>query len=174
MFLWMGVVAILMISITGCSAKNGRGDADLQPTKEGVVVSASDEEEVKADVDDVRPDPDGEPLFDFYTKPSDWPKSVPIMNDFKVMVYEWSDDEMLAKGYGDVSIIRASNYYTNAQKIHVSSSQWEQNPDVPSITKGPQQTFNYIGKGESLHVFLEEVDADSLYFELVFEPANKK
>lgn len=150
------------------------GERGFATDKEEAAVSASAEEEAKTDSGDVRPDPDEEPLFDFYTKPSDWPKSVPIMNDFKVMVYEWSDDEMLAKGYGDVSIIRANNYYTNALKINVSSSQWEQNPNVPSITEGSQQTFNYIGNGESLHVFLEEVDADSLYFELVFEPANKK
>lgn len=177
MFLWMGIVAILMVSITGCSAKNGRGDADSQPTKEEAIVSSDAEEETTVeeaadDNDDVRFDPDQEPLFDFYTKPSDWPKSVPIMNEFKVMVYEWSDDKMLAMGHGDVSISRASNYYTNAQKIHVSSNQWEQNPDVPSITEGSQQTFNYIGNGESLYIFLEEVDSDNLYFELVFEPAS--
>lgn len=116
--------------------------------------------------------PEREPLFDFYSVPSDWPWVVPLMNEFQVTIYDWSDEEMYAAGYGNVSMSRAGNYYTNAQKIHVSSNIWEQDPENPSVTEGRNQVFHYVGGGNALSVVLLESSDNCLYFELYFQPAS--
>lgn len=115
--------------------------------------------------------PERDPLFDFYNVPSDWPRVVPLMTEFQVTIYDWSDEEMYAAGYGNVSMSRAGNFYTNAQKIHVSSNIWEQDPENPSVTEGRNQTFHYVGGGNTLSVVLLESGDNSLYFELYFQPA---
>lgn len=116
--------------------------------------------------------PERDPLFDFYSVPADWPRVVPLMNEFQVTIYDWSDKEMYAAGYGNVSMSRAGNYYTNAQKIHVSSNIWEQDPENPSVTEGRNQVFHYVGEGNALSVVLLESSDNSLYFELYFQPAS--
>lgn len=111
-----------------------------------------------------------EPLFDFYTIPSDWPKGwiVPLMNEFKVTAYEWSAEVMYAAGYGDVSMSRASNFYTNALRIHVSTNIWEQDPQNPSDTEGEEQVFNYVSGEKTLKVLLRETDNNRIEFELYY------
>lgn len=112
--------------------------------------------------------PEQDVLFDMYTIPADWPRVVPIMSEFMVTIYERTDDGMYTAGYGNVSMSRASNYYTNAQKIHVSSNIWEQDPEVASVTEGANQTFVYIADGHSMTVNLIESDETSLYFEIYY------
>lgn len=112
--------------------------------------------------------PEQDVLFDMYTIPADWPRVVPIMSEFMVTIYERTDDGMYAAGYGNVSMSRASNYYTNAQKIHVSSNIWEQDPEVASVTEGVNQTFVYIADGHSMTVNLIESGETSLYFEIYY------
>lgn len=116
--------------------------------------------------------PEREPLFSFYNLPSDWPRVVPLMNEFQVTIYDWSDEEMYAAGYGNVSMSRANNYYTNAQKIHVGSNIWEHDPEKPSVTEGPHQVFHYVGEGNALSVVLLESGDNSLYFELYLHPVS--
>ncbi len=77
---------------------------------------------------------------------------------------------MYAAGYGNVSMSRANNYYTNAQKIHVGSNIWEHDPEKPSVTEGPHQVFHYVGEGNALSVVLLESGDNSLYFELYLHP----
>ncbi len=110
------------------------------------------------------------PLFDFYNLPSDWPKGwvVPLMNEFKVTAYKWSGNAMYAAGYGAVSMSRASNYYTNAQKIHVSTNIWEQDPENPSDTEGVEHVFHYVSERKNLKVVLRETDRNRIYFELYY------
>ncbi|NLO62745.1 MAG: hypothetical protein GX099_04870 [Clostridiaceae bacterium] len=112
--------------------------------------------------------PEQDVLFDMYTIPADWPRVVPIMSEFKVTIYERTDDGMYTAGYGNVSMSRANNYYTNAQKIHVSSNIWEQDPEVASVTEGVNQTFVYIADGHSMTVNLIESGDTSLYFEIYY------
>lgn len=112
--------------------------------------------------------PEQDVLFDMYTIPADWPRVVPIMSEFKVTIYEHTDDGMYTAGYGNISMSRASNYYTNAQKIHVSSNIWEQDPDNASVTEGANQTFVYIADGHSMTVNLIESGETSLYFEIYY------
>lgn len=116
--------------------------------------------------------PEQDVLFDMYTIPADWPRVVPIMSEFKVTIYERTEDGMYAAGYGNVSMSRASNYYTNAQQIHVSSNIWEQDPDNASVTEGANQTFVYIADGHSMTVNLIESGETSLYFEIYY--SNEK
>ncbi len=113
-----------------------------------------------------------EPLFDFYTIPANWPRVVPIMSEFQVTYYEWTEDTMHAKGYAKLELIRAINYYTNALKKHVSSSIWEQDPDKPSNTEGEKIAFNYAGEGNKLTIELEEQADGYVFFELIYAKAE--
>ena len=184
LFLWMGIMAFLMILVSGCSAHDDRAIVSPQPTEKGGIGDMSSGEKPSGqqteqeDVDGpggMTPiGPKGDLLFDIYNLPLDWPRAVPLMTDFKVMIYQWYDDEMYVAGYGNVSMSRASNFYTNAQKILVSSNIWEQDPQNPSVTEGPEQVFFYIGKGNTLSVALFESGDNGLYFELYFRPATKE
>lgn len=114
---------------------------------------------------------ESEVLFNMYTIPADWPRVVPIMSEFQVTAYEWTDSGMYAAGYGDVTMSRANNYYTNAQKIYVSSNIWEQDPSVASVTDGTNQVFNYIGEGQTMSVVLVENGENRVAFEIYYKPA---
>lgn len=114
---------------------------------------------------------ESEVLFNMYTIPADWPRVVPIMSEFQVTAYEWTDSGMYAAGYGDVTMSRANNYYTNAQKIYASSNIWEQNPEVASVIEGKNQVFNYIGEGQTMSVILVEDGENRVTFEIYYEPA---
>ena len=70
--------------------------------------------------------------------------------------------------FGNMSISRANNFYTNAQKKHFSSNIWGQDPATPSITEEPRQVFHYIGERHKLSVFLMESSDNILYFKLYF------
>lgn len=170
-------VVLLSFLVSGCLADSTQPDVQ-EPTKDASSEghSAIEQELSQEDVDGpggMTPlGPEKDPLFDFYSVPADWPRVVPLMTEFQVTDYEWSDEEMYAAGYGNVSISRASNFYTNAQSKHVSSNIWEQNPDAPSVVEGSQQAFNYIGEGSTLSVLLIEGGENSLYFELYFSPAR--
>ncbi|HZW97833.1 MAG: hypothetical protein GX834_01475 [Clostridiaceae bacterium] len=185
-FLWTAIMVFLIVSVLGCSANNDKPSETTNPTKEestedtgsGEDPSGKQEEPAEQTEEVEEPgvsmpfDLEDEPLFNMYTIPTDWPRSVPLMTEFNVMIYEWSDDGMFAAGHGNVSMSRANNFYTNAQKIHVSSNIWEQDPSNPSITEGEEQVFNYIGEGNEMTVFLVEIGTESLFFEIHFQPAN--
>ena len=175
--IFVTLVVLLIIFASGCLA-NGVQLGVQEPAKDANSEghSAIEQEISQEDVDGpggMTPlSPEKDPLFDFYSVPADWPRVVPLMTEFQVTDYEWSDEEMYAAGYGNVSMSRASNFYTNAQKKHVSSNIWEQDPDTPSVLEGSQQTFHYIGEGNTLSVSLIEASDELLYFELYFRPAS--
>lgn len=146
------------------------GQTTLETETEGTL--GTDEEDVDGPGGMTPFGPEQDVLFDMYTIPADWPRVVPIMSEFKVTIYERTDDGMYAAGYGNVSMSRASNYYTNAQQIHVSSNIWEQDPDNASVTEGANQTFVYIADGHSMTVNLIESGDTSLYFEILY--SNEK
>ncbi|NLC39695.1 MAG: hypothetical protein GX763_02135 [Clostridiaceae bacterium] len=177
------IMIFLLASVFGCSANGDKPTVTPQTTKEASperTTSPPQTEPVEPTVpqtEEPEPgptlfDPEGEPLFNMYTMPTDWPRVVPLMTEFQVMVYEWSDEGMYAAGYADVIMSRANNYYTNAQKIHVSSNIWEQDPGNPSITEGSEQIFNYIGEGNALSVVLLEAADGILNFEIFFTPSD--
>ena len=177
LLLGMVIMTVFLVSISGCAANDERATKNSKAaTQEPTLQQTA--ETLQEDVDGpggMTPfGPERDPLFDFYNVPSDWPRAVPLMNEFQVTIYDWSDEGLYAAGYGNVSMSRASNYYTNAQKIHVSSNIWEQDPENPSVTEGVEQVFFYIGEGNTLSVALFESSDNSLYFELYFQPATKE
>ncbi len=172
------IIIVLLITLaSGCSIAQsdaqelaedaGRGEN----TPPGHTVREASQEDVDGPGGLTPLGPEQDPLFNFYNVPADWPRVVPLMSEFQVTDYEWSDEEMYAAGYGNVSMSRANNFYTNAQKEHVSSNIWEQDPDTPSVNEGTRQVFNYIGEGNTLSVILIESSDSSLYFELYFRRA---
>ncbi len=175
--IFVTLVVMLIILASGCLADGSQSDVQqLAKDASSDGHSAIEQEVSQEDVDGpggMTPlGPEKDPLFDFYSVPTDWPRVVPLMTEFQVTDYEWSDEEMYAAGYGNVSMSRANNFYTNAQKKHVSSNIWEQDPDTPSVLEGSQQTFNYIGEGNTLSVVLIENSDNGLYFELYLRPAS--
>ncbi|MBW6462963.1 MAG: hypothetical protein K0B84_02080 [Firmicutes bacterium] len=158
------IFILLSLLVSGCTVTDIVGSNETQPL----------EEEIDGPGGLTPFGPEQEPLFDFYNLPTNWPRMVPIMNEFQVTHYDWLEEEMYAAGYSNVSMSRASNYYTNAQKIHVSSNIWEQDPTNPSVTAGSRQVFHYIGEGNTLSVVLLESGEDSLYFELYFKPTSQE
>lgn len=175
--IFVTIVVLLIFLVSGCSA-DGAQSGVQEPAK---VASSEEHNAIEQEISQEDVDgpggmtplgPEKEPLFDFYSVPTDWPRVVPLMTEFQVTDYEWSDEEMYAAGYGNVSMSRASNFYTNAQKKHVSSNIWEQDPDTPSVLEGSQQVFNYIGEGNALSVSLIEASDELIYFELYFRPAR--
>mgnify|MGYP000543854361 CR=1 FL=1 len=116
--------------------------------------------------------PAEEGLFNFYSLPPDWPKSVPIMSEFWVTEYENTPEGMHAVGHGAVPLIRANNFYTNARKEHVSSNIWELDPDFESVVTGDEQVFYYVGEGQKLVIRLKKIDDNNVSFELNYTPAE--
>ena len=114
---------------------------------------------------------DADLLFDFYSTPSDWPRAVPaVMNDFKVTVYERSENSMYAAGFGDIQISRVNNFYMNARKETGTSFNWEFDLTKDSVTEGSEQVFYYIdAEGKTLTIRFKEVDTDQIIFELDFK-----
>ncbi len=156
---WVLVTAFLVCFVTACTVKNYTLGEQMPKSTEKGATESKNETQL-------------EPLFDFYSVPADWPRVVPLMSEFKVTSYEWTGDEMYAAGYGDVIVSRANNFYTNAQKKHVSSNTWEQDSENPSVTEGVEQVFNYIGEGNKLTVVLTKIDEKSIFFELYFKAAD--
>ena len=174
---WLIIAAMLISIVSGCTTDSPPTDAQESIDDESQQSSTSaEQDDPQEDVDGpggMTPfGPEQDPLFNFYSIPADWPRVVPLMSEFQVTIYEWTDNEMYAAGYADVGMSRANNFYTNAQKIHVSSNIWEQDPQTPSVTEGTTQVFNYIGEGNTLSVTLIESGKDSIYFELYFYKAS--
>jgi len=174
------ILVLVILMLSGCSVNNelegqesvqgkAQGSTSIDETPAQITVTPQEDVDGPGGMTPFGPEQD--PLFDFYSIPADWPRVVPLMTEFQVTNYEWSDNELYAAGYGNVSISRANNYYTNVQKKHVSSNIWEQDPSAPSVTEGTRQVFNYIGEGHALSVTLIESSNNSLYFELFFYPA---
>ncbi|NLT11972.1 MAG: hypothetical protein GXY06_06150 [Clostridiaceae bacterium] len=148
------------------TTKNGENE-ETQETLDSEVTTASETQEQTTEVAET----ESQVLFNMYSIPADWPRVVPIMSEFQVTAYEWTDYGMYAAGYGDVTMSRANNFYTNAQKIYVSSNIWEQDPSVASVTDGTDQVFNYVGERQTMSVALVEDAENRVTFEIFYIPA---
>ncbi len=187
--LWERIVVLFIILVSGCSAngdikiKSPHSEAQESTKEESLNVEkpaegSSGRQITEVSLEDIEGPgrltsfkPEQDPLFDFYNVSLDWPRVVPLMSAFKVSIFSWIDQEMYAVVFKNMSISRANNFYTNAQKKHFSSNIWGQDPATPSITEGPRQVFHYIGERHKLSVFLMESSDNILYFELYFSPS---
>ncbi len=113
---------------------------------------------------------DEEVLFDFYSIPADWPKSVPLHAEMKVTSYERTENSMLASGYCTYDMVGINNFYTNARKEVGGGFPWEWDQGKESITQGSDQVFYFVSEdGQSLTIKFAEAGESALKFELDYK-----
>ena len=116
------VILFIIVSVAaGCSAEKS---ADI---KEAAAAGTKKEESVTETTEPLSITEE-EVLFDFYSLPPDWPRSVPIHGEMKVSKYERSENSMFVSGNGKYMIAGLSNFYTNARKETGGGYNWEFDP----------------------------------------------
>ena len=94
----------------------------------------------------------GEPLFNFRTKPDDWPYDVPILNRFNFYEYENGETGMHAFAIGDVPIDHVTSFYTNMLTDPSGQFGWEPDPNNESVAEGNERILYFIKEGKALAV----------------------
>jgi len=155
--------------LTGCSSENA---SQLQETTltETTNQEQESQETEAAETSETVQAAEEEILFDFYSIPSDWPKTVPLHNEMKVTKYERTDNSMFASGFCTYDVFGLNNYYTNARKEVGGGYPWDYDPSQESVTEGSEQVFYFVSEeGQSLNIKFTEVEERMLTFELDYK-----
>jgi len=96
----------------------------------------------------------GEPLFDFRTRPDDWPEDVPILNRFRFYEYENTETMMHAFAIGNVPIDHVTSFYINMLTDTSGQFGWVPDPNNESVEEGNERILYFVKEGKAIGVHI--------------------